>query len=64
LEREADGAGKHGMNSILLDTNAYTRCAAGDSTILQAIREGDIVSMSVFVLSELLDGFKQGSRER
>ena len=52
------------MNSILLDTNAYTRYAGGDSSVLDAIRRADIVYLSTFVLAELLDGFIGGSRER
>jgi len=52
------------MNSLLLDTNAYTRYIAGESAVLDAIRSADIVYMSIFVLGELLCGFKSGTRER
>jgi tRNA(fMet)-specific endonuclease VapC len=52
------------MNSALLDTNAYTRYAGGDSSVLAAIRQADIVYLSVFVLAELLAGFRHGAREK
>ena len=52
------------MNTLILDTNAYNRYIAGESAILDAIRQTDIVFMSIFVLGELLYGFKRGTRER
>jgi tRNA(fMet)-specific endonuclease VapC len=52
------------MTSLLLDTNAWTRYAAGDAGVREALRDVDIVFLSVFVLGELLEGFKGGSRER
>ena len=52
------------MNSLILDTNAYNRYTAGDSVVLDAIQKADIVYMSIFVLGELLYGFKRGSKER
>jgi len=51
------------VNSLLLDTNAWTRLAGGDSALLEPIRSANVVYMSVFVLGELLDGFKGGTRE-
>ena len=52
------------MNTLILDTNAYNRYTAGDSVVLDAIQKADIVYMSIFVLGELLYGFKRGSKER
>jgi tRNA(fMet)-specific endonuclease VapC len=52
------------MNTLILDTNAYTRYAAGETAVLVAIRTADIVYMSIFVLGELLYGFRGGTRER
>lgn len=52
------------MNTLILDTNAYNRYAAGESTVLEAIRQTDVVYVSIFVLGELLYGFKRGTRER
>jgi tRNA(fMet)-specific endonuclease VapC len=52
------------MNTLILDTNAYNRYAAGELAVLDAIRQADIVYMSIFVLGELFYGFKRGTRER
>ena len=52
------------MKSLLLDTNAWTRYAAGDTAVRESMRDSDIIFLSVFVLGELLDGFKGGRRER
>jgi tRNA(fMet)-specific endonuclease VapC len=52
------------MNTLILDTNAYNRYAAGELAVLDAIRQADIVYMSIFVLGELFYGFKRGTKER
>jgi tRNA(fMet)-specific endonuclease VapC len=52
------------MKTLLLDTNAYNRYVAGASSVLEAIRQVDIVYMSIFVLGELWYGFKWGTREQ
>ena len=52
------------MNTLILDTNAYNRYIAGESSVLDAIRQSDLVYMSIFVLGELLYGFKRGTKER
>ncbi len=52
------------MNSLILDTNAYNRYLTGEATVLEAIRQTEVVYMSIFVLGELLYGFKRGTRER
>ena len=52
------------MNTLVLDTNAYNRYIAGDLAILEAIRQTDVVYLSIFVLGELLYGFKRGTREK
>jgi tRNA(fMet)-specific endonuclease VapC len=52
------------MNTLILDTNAYNRYTAGESVVLDAIQKVDVVYMSIFVLGELLYGFKWGRRER
>jgi tRNA(fMet)-specific endonuclease VapC len=50
------------MNNILLDTNAYTAFAAGDTTVADAIFNSDTVFMSVVVLGELYAGFYGGTK--
>ena len=49
---------------MLLDTNAYSRLAAGDEHVLDVLSEASTVYLSIFVLGELFAGFKGGQRER
>jgi tRNA(fMet)-specific endonuclease VapC len=51
------------MKKILLDTNAYSQFMAGNEKVFEIIGECDVVYLSIFVLSELLYGFKYGSKE-
>jgi len=51
------------MKKIILDTNAYSGLLRGDESILEILSRAAIVYMSVFVLGELLTGFKGGTRE-
>jgi ABC-type glucose/galactose transport system permease subunit len=50
------------MNSILLDTNAYTGLINGDIKVCEYITQADIVYMSAIVLGELYAGFYGGSK--
>ncbi len=52
------------LKRVLLDTNAYARLASGDEQVLELLGDADTVYLSVFVLGELLAGFKGGQRER
>ncbi len=52
------------MKRILLDTNAYVRFLRGDERVLSYLAQADMVFMSVFVLGELLAGFKAGGKEK
>ena len=52
------------MRAVLLDTNAYTKYLRGDPRILDALAGAGLVHMSVFVLGELLSGFRSGSKEK
>lgn len=51
------------MRKILLDTNAYSGYRKGDDRVLDVLAAAERVYLSVFVLGELLYGFKSGSRE-
>jgi len=51
------------MKRILVDTNAYIKFLLGDGPVLDALAEAEIVYISVFVIGELLAGFKGGSKE-
>jgi tRNA(fMet)-specific endonuclease VapC len=52
------------MRAVLLDTNAYVRFLAGDEKILTCLAQAGRVYMSVFVLGELVAGFRAGSKEK
>ncbi len=52
------------MKKLVLDTNAYSRLAAGEVRLLDVLGEADVVYLSVFVLGELFAGFKGGKHER
>jgi tRNA(fMet)-specific endonuclease VapC len=52
------------MRAVLLDTNAYVRFLAGDDRVLGGIVQAGRVYMSVFVLGELIAGFRAGSKEK
>ena len=50
------------MKRILLDTNAYAGFLSGDEDVYQALSDADAVWMSVFVIGELMAGFRGGNR--
>lgn len=52
------------MKKIILDTNAYTALMTGREEILDLMGKADEVLVPIFVLGELLFGFKNGSREK
>jgi len=52
------------MSAILIDTNAYARFLAGDERVLDMLARASRIHVSVFVLGELLAGFRLGSREK
>lgn len=51
------------MKRILIDTNAYVKFLHGDTAVLDMLAVADTVYLSVFVLGELLAGFKGGTKE-
>ncbi|MCJ7587018.1 MAG: type II toxin-antitoxin system VapC family toxin [Candidatus Aminicenantes bacterium] len=52
------------MKKFLLDTSAYARFLAGDQKVLDRLAKANRVYMSIFVLGELLAGFRAGAKER
>lgn len=52
------------MKKLLVDTNAYARLAAGDEVLLDVLGGAEVVYLSVFVLGELLAGFRGGRHEQ
>jgi tRNA(fMet)-specific endonuclease VapC len=49
---------------VILDTNAYSGLLRGNSEVLEWLESSETVFMSVFVLAELLYGFKGGNKEK
>lgn len=52
------------MKKIILDTSAYSELMRGNKQIADISNSADVVYLSVFVLAELLYGFKRGSMEK
>jgi tRNA(fMet)-specific endonuclease VapC len=52
------------MRAVLLDTNAYVRFMAGDARVLNCLACAGRAYISVFVLGELVAGFRAGSKEK
>jgi predicted nucleic acid-binding protein len=50
------------VNIILLDTNAYSRYAGGDTAVAEYIADADIVYLSTVVIGELCAGFFSGTK--
>ncbi len=51
------------MKNIVLDTNAYSNLLRGDQKVLQIANQAEKIYMPIFVIAELIVGFKYGSRE-
>lgn len=51
------------MEIVFLDTNAYAAYRAGDREILGTLGQAEVIHLSLFVLAELLTGFRGGRRE-
>jgi tRNA(fMet)-specific endonuclease VapC len=51
------------MNHVLIDTNAYSALMGGERDVLNIIADSDVVFVSIFVIGELLTGFKKGTKE-
>ena len=49
---------------LLLDTNAYSDLARGDSRLAARVRRAEAVMLSSVVAGELLGGFRRGTRYR
>ncbi|HKK78875.1 MAG TPA: type II toxin-antitoxin system VapC family toxin [Phaeodactylibacter sp.] len=51
------------MRKIVLDTNAYSRLIGGDGEVEKTLSQADKILLPVFVIAELLYGFKNGKKE-
>lgn len=50
------------MQTVLLDTSAYSAFRKGDDQLSAAVRGAPTVAMNIVVLAELLEGFRRGTR--
>jgi tRNA(fMet)-specific endonuclease VapC len=50
------------VKRVLLDTNAYVRYLQGDQDVLHILSSAESVYLSIFVIGELLTGFKGGAK--
>ena len=50
-------------NKICIDTNAYSNLLKGDESLLKIFSNATEIYVPIFVIAELLSGFKKGSRE-
>lgn len=50
------------MKKVLLDTNAYTALLANNQDVFKTVAKADVVYLSIFVIGELMTGFKGGKR--
>lgn len=52
------------MRTVLIDTNAYVRFLGGDERVLGSLARAARIYLSVFVLGELIAGFRSGIKEK
>ena len=52
------------MRKVLLDTSAFIELLRGEKQIADIINSADIVNLSIFVIGELLVGFRGGKKEK
>ncbi len=51
------------MKKVLIDTNIYSLAMKGESTIVDTLRQIDVIGISTISIGELYTGFANGSRE-
>ncbi|MDH5718149.1 MAG: type II toxin-antitoxin system VapC family toxin [Spirochaetia bacterium] len=51
------------MKKILIDTNIYSALLKGEKSLLEVFSKANLIYLSVFVIAELLSGFKGGKKE-
>ena len=52
------------MRKIVLETNAVSSLFGGDTEVFQAISSAENIYLPIFVMGELIAGFKAGKREK
>lgn len=51
------------MNKIVIDSHAFSRLIKGEKRVEQVLDEAGKIFLPVFVVAELLPGFKNGRKE-
>lgn len=51
------------MKKVLIDTNIYSLAMKGESTVVDTLRQIDVIGVSTISIGELYSGFTNGSRE-
>lgn len=51
-------------NSICIDTNAYSNFLRGDESLRDVFKTAEFIFIPIFVIGELLTGFKRGSKKK
>ncbi len=52
-----------GLKKVLIDTNIYSLAMKGESTIVETLRQIDVIGISTISIGELYWGFTNGRRE-
>lgn len=51
-------------NRICIDTNAYSNFLRGDKSLRNVFKTAEFICIPIFVIGELLTGFKRGSKKK
>lgn len=52
------------MRRIAIDTNIYTSFKCGDPSVVEALRDCDLIGVDITVIAELFSGFAFGVKEK
>jgi len=52
------------MRRIAIDTNVYTSFKLNDQSVVDAIRDCDLIGVDITVIAELFSGFSLGAKEK
>jgi len=52
------------MRRIAIDTNIYTSFKCNDQSVVEALRDCDLIGVDITVIAELFSGFSLGDKEK
>jgi len=52
------------MRRIAIDTNIYTSFKVNDQSVVEALRDCDLIAVDITVIAELFSGFSLGAKEK